>query len=356
MRFDYFTAHGQDRAWLRTPGARIAYALLVMALIAAPALLPRFYVGELTFLFILGIVGLMVLVGYTGQVSLGHAAFMAIGAYAHVLALTAGVPLVLSLLLAMGLAAAVGAAIGLPAARTSGLYLAMVTLAFAIIVEHVIGRWKSVTGGFTGIAVPSPSLFGLDLGGLKGFYYFTLMLLVLVLLGVANLVRGRTGRAWVAVRDSEASAYGFGVNVAGYKALAFAVSAAICGLAGALLAHHLRFLTPEAFNLMLSLELLLAVVIGGLGTLHGAMLGALLIGLLPAVISAAKPMLPERLATQSGVEMFLFGLVLVSFVLFEPAGLYGRWLKVKRFVSHFPLYRRDTFKRVKTYMRSERFR
>ena len=358
MRFDYHTAYGQDRELLRHAGERIAYGLLVVALVVAPALLPRFYVGELTYLFIVCIasLGLMVLIGYTGQVSLGHAAFMAIGAYAHAAMLAAGVPLVVSLIAAAMIAGAVGGAIGIPAIRTTGLYLAMVTLAFAFIVEHVAGRWKALTGGFTGLSVPKPLLFGLDVGTVTGFYYFTAAILIVVLLGLVNLMRSRTGRAFIALRDSEAAAYGLGVDVARYKIIAFVISASVCGLAGGLLAHHLRHLTPEAFNLLLSMELLLMVVIGGLGSLHGAILGAILIGLLPAAISALKPMLPDRVAQQSGLEIFLFGLVLTAFVLFEPRGLYGRWLKLRHFADYFPLYRRDTARRVKTYMKSERYR
>jgi branched-chain amino acid transport system permease protein len=358
VRFDYHTEYGADRALLRYWGERWAYGVLLAALLAAPFVLSKFYVGELTYLFIVCIasLGLMVVTGYTGQISLGHAAFLAIGGYAHALLLAAGVPFLVSLVLAGLIAGAAGAVVGLPAIRTSGLYLAMVTLAFAVIVEHVIGRWKSLTGGFSGVAVAEPSLFVVDLGGLRGFYYFVLVTLILVLLGLVNLMRSRTGRAFVAVRDSEAAAYGLGVNVAGYKLLGFVISAAVCGLAGALLAHHLKFLTPEAFNLMLSLELVLMVVIGGLGSLRGAILGAILIGLVPPAISALKPLLPTSLATQSGVEIFIFGLVLVCFVLFEPAGLYGRWLKIKRYFEYFPLYRRNTFRRVKSYMRSERYR
>lgn len=358
MRFDYHTAYGDDRRLLRHAADRWTYALLGLAALVAAFALPKYYVGELTHLYIFAIasLGLMVLVGYTGQVSLGHAAFMAIGGYAHALLLTAGWPFIASLACAAALAAAAGAAIGLPAIRTSGLYAAMVTLAFSIIVEQAIGRWKSVTGGFGGIAVPEPEIAGLAFGGLVGFYYFALAALVAVLLGLINLMRSRTGRAFVAVRSSEAAAYAVGVHVARTKLAAFALSGGICGIAGALLAHQLKFLTPEAFNLMISLELLLMVVIGGLGSLHGALLGALLIGVLPAAISLLKPALPARLATQSGIEIFLFGAVLVLFVLFEPAGLYGRWLKIKRYFEFFPLYRRDTFRRQKAYMRSERLR
>jgi branched-chain amino acid transport system permease protein len=267
MRFDYNTDYAQDRTLLRYPVDRWIYGLLMLALLVVPALLPRFYVGELTYLFIVCIasLGLMVLIGYTGQVSLGHAAFMALGAYSHALMLAAGVPLVVSLLVAALIAALCGCLIAIPAVRTTGLYAAMVTLAFSVIVEHVAGRWQSVTGGYSGLSVARPKLFGLDVSSVTGFYYICLAVLAIVLVALINLMRSRTGRAFVAIRDSEAAAYGLGVNVLRYKILAFAVSAGVCGLAGGLFAHHLRHLTPEAFNLLLSMELVLMVVIGGLG-------------------------------------------------------------------------------------------
>ena len=140
------------------------------------------------------------------------------------------------------------------------------------------------------------------------------------------------------------------------KVGAFALSAGITGLAGALLAHHLKYLTPDGFTLLLSLELVLMVVIGGLGSLRGAILGAVLISLLPTAISRIKPFLPDSIAKQFGLETFIFGFVLAVFVLFEPMGLNGRWLKIRSFLESFPLYRRDTFKRNKRYMKSERYR
>jgi len=298
----------------------------------------------------------MVLTGYTGQVSLGHAAFMAIGAYAHDWLLGQGVPWVASAMGAALLSALTGLLIGLPAIRVSGLYLAMVTLAFSIVVEQIAGRWKSVTGGHNGMPVPDLVVFGLSLGGLQAFYYLCLTMLVVVLIGLLNLLRSRTGRAFIGVRDSEAAAHALGIHVAGTKVLAFVVSAAITGLAGALMAHHVQFLSPEAFSMLLSLELVLMVVIGGLGSVRGAVLGALLIGMLPTFISRIKPLLPDHIAKQMGLEIFMFGLVLVIFVLFEPRGLNGRWLKLRTFFETFPLYRRDTFRRGKTYMKSERYR
>ena len=358
MRFDYNTDYRDGLKLLRYRDEWLSYGALLAVLLLAPAVLPIFYVGELSFLFVMGIgsVGLMLLVGYTGQVSLGHAAFMAIGGYAHVILLKLGVPFLASLLCAMLISGAIGLALGLPALRMTGLYLAIATLAFAFIVEHVIGHWKSLTGGHGGIEVPDPVMFGAKLGGVTPFYYVCLALLVVTILGAANLLRGRIGRAWRALRDSETAALSMGINVALYKTLAFGLSAAVCGLAGALLPHRAGYLTPDTYNLLLSMQLLLAVVIGGLGSLHGALFGAVLIGLMPTAISLVKPLLPGGAGQKAGFDILVYGLILVAFVLFEPRGLYGRWLKLKALFQHFPLYRRDTFVKVKSYMKSERYR
>ena len=358
MHFDYHTRYSEGTALFKRPADKLAYGLLLAALLVLPAVLSPFFLGELSYVFILCVasLGLMFLTGFTGQVSLGHAAFLAIGAYAHAWFLARGLPWPLSLPLAALLTAVVGVLLGIPAIRVSGLYLAMVTLAFSIIVEQVIGLWSSVTGGFTGLAVEDPKLLGWSLSGPKAFYYTCLLVLVGVLLGLLNLLRSATGRALVGVRDSEAAAYALGIHVQGHKVAAFGVSAGVCGLAGGLLAHHLKYLTPDGFTLLLSLELVLMVVIGGLGSLRGAVLGAILISLLPTAISRIKPLLPDSISKQFGLEIFVFGLVLAIFVLFEPGGLNARWLKLRALLQSFPLYRRDTFKRQKRYMKSERYK
>lgn len=353
---DYQTSYADGRALLRTREQRWLYGALAVALVAAPFALPTFYVGEATFVFIMCIasLGLMTLTGFTGQVSLGQAAFLALGAYTHTQLLTLGLPLPLSLLAAAAVAGLAGLLVGLPAIRVSGLHLAVVTLAFAIVTEHVLGRWKSVTGGHSGLAVPDPMLFGLNLGGPRAFYFLCLVLLVGVLWLLLNLLRSATGRAFVGVRDSEAAAQGLGIHVARTKVLAFVISAAVSGLAGALLAHQTQFITPESFGLALSLQLVLMVFIGGMGSLRGAILGALLIGMLPSLISLMKPLLPARIGSQFGLELFVYGAVLVFFVLLEPRGINGRWLRIRDALDQFPLRRRGGFRRQKSYMRSER--
>lgn len=356
MRYD--TDYREARRLLRGPAERAAYAALAAILLLLPFVLPTFYVGELSFIFIMCIasLGLMTLTGFTGQVSLGQAAFVGIGAYVHTQLLTLGLPLPAAMASAAACAALAGLAIGIPAIRVSGLHLAMVTLAFSVVTEHVLGRWKSVTGGHQGLAVPDPALFGWSLAGPLPFYFLCLAVVAIVLLVLLNVMRSATGRAFIGIRDSEAAAHGLGIRVARTKVLAFGLSAGICGLAGALLAHHTQYITPESFGLALSLQLVLMVFIGGMGSLRGAILGAILIGVLPSIISLLKPLLPARLAAQTGVELFVYGGVLTFFVLLEPAGLNGRWLRLRAWLGQFPLVRSTSQRRSKVYMRSERSR
>ena len=358
MRILFKTSYLDDIRLFKHSGQVFWYALLMVCLIVAPWVLADFYVGELSYVFVLAIagVGLMLLIGYTGLVSLGHGAFMAIGAYTHTYLITKGVPFLISFPVA-GLAALIaGVLIAIPANRMTGIYLAIATLAFSQIVEQVIIRWESVTRGFQGMPVPTAELFGHPLSRPWEFYYFCLAVLVLVVLGAINLTRSPTGRAMVAIRDSEISAQSLGVNLVRYKTIAFAVSAGITGLGGALLAHKLRFISPDAFNILLSIQLLLMVVVGGLGSIHGAVLGALFVGGLPQAIALTRDYLPTVIARTPGLEPGLFGVVMVSVVLFEPLGIYGRWLKLKAYFDYFPLYRRATFKRQRSYLKTERVR
>jgi branched-chain amino acid transport system permease protein len=298
----------------------------------------------------------MMLTGFTGQVSFGHAAFMGIGAYTHSILMTQGLPFVVALPLAVLVSAAIGAALGRSASKMHGFYLAIATLVFAVIVETVIGEWYGLTGGHTGMFVPPLTVLGLDLSVIWRQYYLDLAFLVLVLLVATNVLRGPTGRAFVAVRDSELSARCLGVNVAATKIQAFALSAGITGLAGALMAHHLQYLVPETFSVTESLRLLLMIVVGGLGTLLGPILGAALLMILPLVIRELRDVLPSAIGEAAGLEPLLFGLIIVLFILFEPTGLAGRWVKIRRFLETFPYYRADSYVRQKQYLKTERMR
>jgi branched-chain amino acid transport system permease protein len=356
MRFIRKTRYEQDIALFLHNGQRFWYGLLLAALLLAPLALDRFYLGELAQVFIYAIagIGLMLLVGYTGLVSLGHAAFLAIGAYAQAWLLTRGWPFPLALGSAALLTAAVGAVVALPAMRMTGIYLAVATLAFAVIVEQVLIHWVSVTGGFRGMLVPRPDLLGIDLAAPAAFYWLCLGVLVVSLLVALNLLRSPSGRAMIAVRDSEVSAESMGIHLARTKTIAFALSAGFTGLAGALFAHRIGYLAPDAFTLLISIQLLLMVVVGGLGSLQGVIFGALFIGLLPQGLAVVRDSVPPAVAQLPGLEPGIFGLILVLFLIYEPLGIYGRWRKIRSYFEAFPLYRRATHKRQKSYLRTER--
>src|SRR5271166_1873357 len=318
MRYLFRTQYRQDIALFRHNGDRFWYGLLAVLVLIAPAVLGEFYIGELGAVFIFAVagVGLMLLVGYTGLISLGHAAFLGIGAYVNAVLLAQGVSFLVTLPVAGLFTALCGAAIGRPTLRMSGLYLAIATLAFGSIVGTVFQKWTAVTGGFDGFAVPTPTIFSFPIEGATGIYYVSLVVLVFVLWVAANLLRSPIGRAMVAIRDSEVSAQSMGIHLARYKTMAFAISAGMTGLAGALFAHYVRFLAPDAFDILLSIQFVTIVFVGGLGSLHGAMFGALFVRLLPQLIAIVRDDLPMGIGRMPGLEPSLFGLILVLCILF----------------------------------------
>jgi branched-chain amino acid transport system permease protein len=358
MRHFFRTNYRQDITLYRSNRERFWYVILAIILIIAPMLLGEFYVGELGGLFIFAIagVGLMLLVGYTGLISLGHAAFLGIGAYVNAVLLKQGVPFLITLPVAGLFTALCGAAIGRPTLRMSGLYLAIATLAFGSIVGTVFQKWESVTGGFDGFAVPTPYVFGIALDNTTGIYYASLAVLTLVMWFAANLLRSPVGRAMVAIRDSEVSAQSMGINLAWYKTVSFAISAGMTGLAGALFAHYVRYLAPDAFDVLLSVQFITIVFVGGLGSLRGAILGAAFVRLLPQGIAIVRDDLPFGIGRLPGLEPSLFGLVLVLVILFQPAGLNGMWLKFKAWFQEYPFKRQASYRRQKSYAKSERLR
>lgn len=358
MRFIKKTSYNQDIQLFKHQGQIFWYGLLTLTILLAPLFLDHFYLGELSLVFIYAIagIGLMLLVGYTGLISLGHAAFLAIGAYSHAYLLSHGWPFIVSILAATMLTASVGGCVGIPALRMTGIYLAVATLAFAIIVEQILIHWESVTGGFRGMQVEIPQIMGLEFYDNIPFYYLCLVTLVLCLLLALNLLRSPTGRAMRAIRDSEISAQSMGIHLAYTKTLAFSISAGFTGLAGGLLAHKIGYLAPDSFTLLTSIQLLLMVVVGGLGSMHGVVYGAIFIGFLPQVIAIMRDTLPTAIGQIPGLEPGIFGLILVLFLIYEPLGIYGRWVKVRHYFEEFPLYRKATHKRQKSYLRTERLR
>ena len=358
MRFIFKTDYQQDIRLAKHGGHWFWYGLLLALLVAAPWLIPEYWLAQLTFVLIYSIVGLglMLLAGFSGLFSLGHAAFMGVGAYTQAALTQAGVPFPLALLAAGLLSAAAGMVVGLPALRVKGIYLGIATLAFGFIVEEVFARWESVTGGNAGTHLKAPDLLGWKLDTGESFYGLCLVIAVLATLAILNLLRSPTGRAFVAIRDSEISAQSMGIHLARYKTMSFALSAALAGVGGALYAHKLAFISPDQFNIVQSIDLLLMVVIGGLGSVHGAFLGAIFLITMPQFIALGKDYLPAVIGQAPGLQGVVYGVVLIAFVLFEPMGLYGRWLKVRTYLQVFPFYRKGMFKRQKSFQKSERLR
>ncbi len=349
--------HGYQAGW---------YMVLIAIALIAPLLVSTFWIGELTSLLIWSVacMGLMVLVGQTGQASLGHAAFLAIGCYANVLLQQRlGLPFVLSFPLAGLIAGLAGAIIARPMTKLHGIYLAIGTLALTILTDDLIVILTPLTGGVSGLFAPTIDLFGLSIDRYATparFYYLALFVVIVVVLVYRNLLRSPLGRSLAAVRDSEISAQAMGVNVARTKATAFGLSAGITGLGGALLGHYAGIFNNETFNIIISIQLLLAIVIGGLGSIHGAFFGAAVIALLPQTIAVMRDVVARTFGGGSisipGLETALFGLILILFILFEPRGIYGRWIKIRTYFELFPFYRRDMFRRQKSYLKTERMR
>jgi branched-chain amino acid transport system permease protein len=352
------TRSNDDIRFLSKTGEKIRVSIVAVLLLAAPLMLQDYYLAELGLMLVYAIagIGLMILTGHTGQVSFGHAAFLGIGAYTHAILMSRGVPFLLSIPVTVLFTGLVGMVIGRSASRMHGFYLAIATLAFGILIETVFGEWYALTDGHSGMVVPDLALLGSRLTSAWQQYYVDLAFAALVIWGASNLFRAPTGRSFLAVRDSELSARCLGVNVEWVKIQSFGVSAAITGLAGALLAHHLTYLAPDVFGVLESLKLMLMIVVGGLGSIPGAIFGAVFISILPVALSFLKDVLPPSVGQKAGLEPLLFGLIIVLVIVFEPLGIYGRWMKLRFFFETFPYYRKSSFVRQKTYLKTERLR
>ncbi|OWU85128.1 ABC transporter permease [Oceanicola sp. 22II-s10i] len=364
MRVVFKTSYNRDIDLHEHGQSRGKIALLAAIMIALPFLVGDYYLAEAanTLIWALAGMGLMVAVGHTGQVSLGHAAFLAIGAYADSALMNAGLPFVISFPVAGLITGLFGALIAVPAVRMSGIYLAIATLAVFAIVEELVILLEPITGGVGGIMAPSITILGISFdryGALDHFYWLCLAIVALVTWGYANLMRSPTGRSFLAVRDSEVSARALGINVTRTRALAFGLSSGVTGLAGALMGHYIGFFNYELFSIFISINLLLVVTIGGLGFIQGAFLGAILITAVPQLISIMRDNLVSvgiDLSGIPGLDTMIFSLILIGFIIYEPTGLYGRWLKIRTWFEIFPLARKDMFRRQKSYLKTERMR
>ncbi|MDE2664475.1 MAG: branched-chain amino acid ABC transporter permease [Gemmatimonadota bacterium] len=344
----FHTDYRTDMGLRRVPAERIRLGLFAAALLVFPFLASPYWLNLANQIAIatIGALGLNILVGYTGQVSLGQGAFMAVGAYTSaLLTLRLGLPWGVSIVAACFATAAVGVFFGLPSLRLKGLYLAISTLAAQEIVEWVVTHWPALTGGVEAVVVPAPRLFGQRLNTDFGFYWLGIALAGATALFTANLFRSRIGRSFVAVRDQDIAASVIGVNVFGTKLLAFATSSFFVGLAGALTAYYRNIISWERFTLETSVLYLAMIIVGGLGTIRGSLFGAALITLLPATIATVGRELqgsaPAVAALLPSAQQAAFGLVIILFLVFEPEGLSKLWRNVKDYFYVWPFaYRR----------------
>ncbi len=338
----FFTSYRQEMQLFPSWFQKTCFAIFMVALLCSPLYCNGYHLSVLNLINIavIGAVSLNLLTGFCGQISLGHGAFVGVGAYAAAWCTRNGVPFLPALLAGGGIAALVGMVFGLPSLRLKGIYLAIATLAAQLILEYVFLHWSAVTGGTNGVAVASPEFFGFSFDTDGRMFYLTLTGAVLVTLAASNLTRTRPGRAFVAIRDHHLSAEIVGVNLFVYKLKAFAISSFMAGVAGGLWAHYTTYLTPEPFGIGLSISYLAMIIIGGLGSVLGSVFGAVFLTLLPEVLTATAGVASEYfpnvatyfLAMKGGV----FGLVLMLFLVFEPEGLAHRWRLVKAYWKLYP--------------------
>jgi len=356
-----YTSYGSDMGLFNTLSKKVSVALLILVALALPLILEDKWLSLLAICCVaaIGAIGLGLVTGYAGQVSLGHAFFLGIGAYTSAVIsgdpdrrlLGLGITEVLIWLPAAGLVALLAGVLVAPlAARLRGLYLAIVTLGLVFIGQHIFGEWDALTGG-TGQGRPPAKLelFGYDLSatdsaGSRDQKLFWVMALLLIVFALAarNIARSKVGRAFNAIRDRDIAAGVIGVNLARYKTVAFAISSFYAGCAGALLYTIIGWIEPSAFSLLLSVQYIAMVLIGGAGTISGAIAGAFFITLLPTLTRMLQPLIPFVSAEQTRipnifqVETILYGALIIAFLIFEPRGLFGLWIRVRTYWKTWP--------------------
>ena len=328
--------YAEDMAILRTKTHWALFIGFSVLLLTAPLYLGNYWLGvaNLIGITLIAAMGLNILTGYCGQLSIGHAGFIAVGAYtAAVLTSRLELPFLVGLIAAGFIAGFVGLIFGIPSLKVKGFYLAIATIAAQFIIIWVINHLE-ITGGFTGIVVPHASIGGFVFASEASQFYLIMVIVVLCTFFTKNLARTRIGRAFVAIRDNDLAAEVMGINLFYYKLLAFFIGGFLAGIAGSLLAHWIGFMSPENFTFIESILYIGMIVIGGLGTTLGPILGVIFIRLsqqgmmfVAPTIEAAFPALPAGFAT--GIAPMLFGLIIVLFLIFEPRGLARRWMLFK---------------------------
>lgn len=338
----FYESYGAEERLLRGKFQWARMLFLLAALAASPFFLSRYMLSVLVLcnIAVVGSLALMILTGFCGQISLGHGAFMGVGAFASAWFSTRGVPFVPALFLGGCCTAAVGMLFGLPSAKLKGIYLAIATLAAQLILEYCFLHMDPVTGGSTGVSVDPPKIFGFAFDTDGRMLWLTLAFAVLAIIATSNLIRSKPGRAFISIRDHYLAAEIVGVNLFLWKTIAFGLSAFMAGIAGGLWAHYTQIVTPEPFNIGLSISYLAMIVIGGMGSVQGAVFGAIFITLLPEGLTwlagLGEGVFPNLVEKLSALKEGVFGLTLVLFLIFEPEGLARRWRLFKAYWKLYP--------------------
>jgi len=342
------TSYEADMALYPLPIAKWAVGILAGLFFAViPLSLHEYYlsIANLVWIAVIGALGLNILVGYTGQVSIGHGAFMSVGAYtAANLATRLDSPWPVNLLAGGLMAAAVGAVVGIPSLRIKGLYLAIATLAGQLIIEWTINHVTFISGGVqASIEVPRPRLGSMVLSSQRDMYYFLLVFVVLAIVGTMNLVRSRVGRAFIAIRDQDIAAEIIGIDIFRYKLLAFAISSFYAGVTGVLYTYFLGIANYEQFQIGVSIDYLAMIIIGGLGSVLGSIFGAIFVTLLPIVIRLSMEafggmFLPQQVVLNliPNLRLMMFGALIVFFLIVEPDGLNRLWRNIRSYFRIWP--------------------
>src|SRR5262252_4796237 len=342
------TSYAADMALYPLPIARWAVAAFAgLFIVIVPLTLGEYYISILNLILIavVGALGLNILVGYTGQISIGHGAFMSVGAYtAANLVVHLGAPFWITITAGGLMAALIGAVVGIPSLRIKGIYLAIATLAAQLIIEWTINHVPAISGGVqASIQVPRPSLFGTQLKSQTQLYLFLMAFAVLAIVATANLVRSRIGRAFIAVRDQDVAAEIIGINIFRYKLAAFAISSFYAGVTGVLYTYYLGIANYEQFQLPVSIDYLAMVIIGGLGSILGSILGAVFVTLLPILTRWFLESFGWLLFSQQDLQnaipnlrLILFGALIIFFLVVEPEGLNRLWRNIRNYFRVWP--------------------
>src|SRR5215831_16695207 len=342
------TSYAADMALYPLPVARWAVAVLGGLFFAiVPLTLGEYPLSliNLCLIAIVGALGLNILLGYTGQISVGQGAFMSVGAYtAANLIVRLGLPFWITIPAGGLMAALIGTLVGVPSLRTKGIYLAIATLAAQLIIEWTINHVTWISGGVqSSIEIPRPSIFGVPLASEAEIYVFLMFFVVVAIVATLNLVRSRVGRAFVAIRDQDIAAEIIGINIFRYKLYAFAISSFYAGVAGALESYYLGIANYEQFQLDVSIDYLAMVIIGGLGSVLGSIFGALFVTMLPIAIRWIMEPLAglffgsgELSSIVASTRLVLFGCLIIFFLVVEPEGLNRLWRNVRNYFRTWP--------------------